>query len=127
MDFFYSVPTSKTVDEAIDAVKENAGKAGFRVLHIHNVTATLAEKGFNREELRIIEVCHAPSLNRILDADINIAYFTPCKINVYAQDGQVHLGTMRPTMMSQFFPGAEIADVAQSVESALMQILASSR
>lgn len=127
MEFFYSVPSAKTVDEAIEAVRENAGKAGFRVLHIHNVTATLAEKGFNREELRIIEVCHAPSLNHVLEADINIAYFTPCKINVYEQDGQVYLGTVRPTMMTQFFPGADIAAVAQSVENGLMEILLASR
>lgn len=126
-EFVYSVATDKTLDEAVVAVKANAEKLGFRVLTVHDVTTTLAQKGFEREPLQMIEICHAPSLHRVLGADVNIAYFTPCKVNVYVQNGSVFIGTLKPTLMSQFFPGAGIDEVAETVEASIQQIIDSSR
>lgn len=126
-EFVHVVSASRSVAEVVESVKENASRLGFRVLHVHDVAATLADKGFEREPLRIIELCHAPSAHRVLGEDINIGYFIPCKINVYEQNGQVYLGTLRPTMMAQFFPTADTAEVATAIDAALLQIVSASQ
>jgi uncharacterized protein (DUF302 family) len=53
MPFERTVLTDKQFDRAVSAIERKAGEQGFRVLHIHDVAATLAEKGFLREPLKI--------------------------------------------------------------------------
>jgi len=45
-NFDYTVTTKKSFDEAVKAVEQETKTAGFRVLYVHDVTATLAEKNF---------------------------------------------------------------------------------
>ena len=59
----YTVASSKTFDQAVEAVLEEAKRQGFGVLHIHDVQATLAAKGLARGPLKIIEVCHPNMLS----------------------------------------------------------------
>lgn len=55
----YQVITDKSFDEAVEAIEVQTPAHAFRVLYIHDYQATLAEKGFTREPLKIIEVCNA--------------------------------------------------------------------
>jgi hypothetical protein len=57
--FEYTVTTNKSFPEAVEAVEKRATEVGFRVLHMHDLAATLAEKGFPREPLKLIETCNA--------------------------------------------------------------------
>lgn len=47
----------------------------------------------------------------------------PCKVNVFVQDGQVFLSTMRPQVIARFFPEAGLVDLAAEVDALLLQIL----
>lgn len=47
----------------------------------------------------------------------------PCKVNVFVQDGQVFLSTMRPQIIARFFPEAGLADLAEEVDAILLQIV----
>ena len=40
---------------------------GFWVLHTHDVKATLASKGFDREPLKIIEICNPKYVTEVLN------------------------------------------------------------
>ena len=42
--FEYTVTTEKAFEEAVLAIEKKAGEKGFRVLHTHDVAATLAER-----------------------------------------------------------------------------------
>jgi len=53
-NFEYTVTTNKPFADVVEAVEKKSVEAGFRVLHTHDVTATLAEKGFPREPLKIV-------------------------------------------------------------------------
>lgn len=44
--FEKTVTTDKPFEQAVSAVETKAADKGFRVLHTHDVAATLAEKGF---------------------------------------------------------------------------------
>lgn len=127
MDFDYTVTTEKSFDEAVEAVEQETKSAGFRVLHIHNVTATLKEKGFKIEPFKIVEICNAKSAYAVLQADIKIGLCLPCKINVYQKDGKTYISGMRPVVLSQFFPNANLGNLPAEVDTIIRGIIDKSR
>ncbi|KKR75770.1 MAG: hypothetical protein UU21_C0028G0002 [Candidatus Levybacteria bacterium GW2011_GWA2_40_8] len=123
MEFDYTVTTEKSFDRAVTAVEEETKKAGFRVLYIHDVSAALKEKGFKIEPFRIIEVCNAKSAYMVLQADIKIGLCLPCKINVYQKDGKTYISGMRPVILSQFFPQANLGNLPKEVDEIIRGII----
>jgi len=119
----YTVPTEKTFDGAVAAVQERAAANGFRVQFVHDVAATLAEKGFPREPVTIVEMCNAKHAARVLAADVTIGLMLPCPVMVYTEDGAVYISTMLPTLLASFFPEAGIEDSAAEVEVAIRRIV----
>lgn len=125
--FEHTVITNKTFDEAVAAVQEKAAEKGFRVLHVHDVAATLAEKGFPRDPLKIIEICNAKYASQVLEHDVRISLMLPCPISVYVKDGKTHISTLLPSSMSQFFPEARIEHIAGEVERIVLDIVEAAR
>jgi len=119
----YTVPTRKSFDEAVDAVQERAAANGFRVQFVHDIAATLAEKGFPRERVTIVEMCNAKHAATVLAADVKIGLMLPCPVMVYAENDQIHISTMLPTLLAVFFPDAGVEDVAREVEEAIRLIV----
>lgn len=122
-NFEYTVESSKSVDAAVAAVEQKSAEKGFRVLHTHDVAATLAEKGFPREPLKIVEVCNARYASDVLKRDVKIALMLPCPISVYSQGGKTLISTMLPTVLAEFYPKAGIEGVASEVEKAVLGII----
>jgi len=123
MQLDYTVPTEKPFDDAVEAVVQTTVDAGFKVQFVHDVAATLAEKGFERERVTIVEVCNAKYASQVLAADVKIGLMLPCPIMVYAEEGSVFISTMRPTLIGGFFPEAGIEDVAKAVEEVLVGVI----
>ncbi len=122
-NFEHTVHTSKSFDEAVQAVEQITAAKGFRVLHVHDVAATLAEKGFQREPLKIIEICNAKYAHEVLQKDVMTALMLPCPIVVYALSGKTHISTMLPSIMEGFFPGKGLGPVAAIVEKVAVAIV----
>ena len=125
--FEKTVSTEKSFDEAVAAVERKTAEKGFRVLHTHDVAATLAEKGFPREPLKIIEICNAKYASQVLNKDIRISLMLPCPISVYVRDGKTNISTMLPTSITEFFPEAGIDNLASEVEQVVLRIVEESR
>lgn len=123
MELDYTVRTDKPFADAVAAVVEKTAEHGFRVQFVHDVQETLAEKGFVREPLTIIEMCNAKFASKVLAADPKIGLMLPCPIMVYVENGEVIITTMRPTLIGGFFPEADIADTAAEVEQILRAII----
>jgi len=123
MQIDFTLPTDKPYAEAIKAVEAAAALHGFRVQFVHDVAATLAERGFEREPMTIVEMCNAKYASQVLEEDVLIGLMLPCPVMVYEQDGDVLISTMRPTLMGSFFPDAEIEDVAAEVEAKIFAIV----
>jgi len=123
MDFDYTITTRKTFEEAVKSVENETKNAGFRVLYIHDVTATLEEKGFEIEPFKIIEVCSAKSAYAVLQADIKIGLCLPCKINVYRKDEKTYISGMRPVILAQLFPQANLGDLPAEVDEIIRGII----
>jgi len=123
MEFDYTVITKKPFDEAVQGVQDEIAKAGMRVLYIHDVRKTLGEKGFEREPFKIIEFCSAKFANEFLNKDIKIGLCLPCKINVYTKDGQTFISGMRPIVLPQFFPQADLNERSQEIDQIIQTII----
>jgi uncharacterized protein (DUF302 family) len=127
MEFDYTVKTKKTFNRAISAVEEETAKAGFKVLHIHDVQKTIGAKGFEIGPFKIIEICNAKSAYTVLQADIRIGLCLPCKINVYVKDGKTFISGMRPIVLPQFFPEAKLGSLPEEVDKTIRSIIDKSK
>src|SRR3989339_740061 len=114
MEFDYTISTSKSFDVTVQGVEAEIAKVGMRVLYVHDVQKDLAEKGFHREPVKIIE---------FWKADIKISLCMPCKINVYTKDGQTFISGMRPIVLPQFFPQANLGEQALEIDRIIQSII----
>lgn len=125
--FEQTFATARQFDDAVSAIENKAAEKGFRVLHTHDVAATLAEKGFPREPLKIIEICNAKYANQVLVKDVKISLMLPCPISVYVEKGKTCISTMLPTAIVQFYPDAGIEGLAAEVEKIVLEIVDAAR
>ncbi len=125
--FERTVTTDKAFDEAVSAIERKAAEKGFRVLHTHDVAATLAEKGFPREPMKIVEICNAKYASQVLAKDVKISLMLPCPVSVYVEKGKTHISTMLPSSIVQFYPEAGIEDLASEVEKIVLEIVEGAR
>jgi uncharacterized protein (DUF302 family) len=122
-EFDYTVETGKTVDEAVEAVVAASKESGFGVLHIHDVQATLAAKGFFREPMKIVEICNAKFASEVLEKDVKISLMLPCPISVYVHEGKTWISTLRPRLLGSFYPEAGIEAIADEVDGIVVKIV----
>ena len=123
MDLGYTFETKKGFDEVAAQVEKLAAAKGFRVLYTHNVQATLAEKGFQREPFKIIEICNSKFAFKVLGTSEDVGLFMPCKINVYTKNGKTIISAMRPSMIGEFFHNQELKEVADEVDAIVRSIV----
>ena len=127
MEFDYTLTTAKTFDEAVQRAQDEIAKAGMRVLYVHDVQKTLGEKGFIQEPFKIIEFCNAKDANEFLNKDIKIGLCLPCKINVYLKDGQTFISGLRPIVLPQFFPQADLGERPKEIDQIIQNIINNSK
>ena len=84
---------------------------------------TLEENGFKREPFKIVEFCNAKFASEFLDINIKIGLCLPCKINVYTNDGQTFISGMRPVVLQQFFPQANLGERPKEVDQIIQHII----
>lgn len=123
IEFAYTVIAAKDFEQAVRDVQEEITKTGMRVLHIHDVQKTLAEKGFEREPFKIIEFCNAQYADEFLQTDIKIGLCMPCKINVYVKEGQTFVSGLRPIILPQFFPKVDLGEKPKEIDRIIKNII----
>ena len=123
IEFDYTVTTTKDFNSVVQRVQDEIAKAGMKVLYVHDVQKTLAEKGFKREQFKIIEFCNAKFANEFLNMDIKIGLCLPCKINVYVKKRQTFISGMRPIILPQFFPQADLGERPKEIDQTIQSII----
>lgn len=119
----YTVKSDKTIDEVSVLLDKIAPENNFRVLAVHDVKETLAEKGFEIEPLKIYEVCNAGFAYKALSKDINVAMFMPCRIVLRQEKNKTVITLALPTMISQMLPDSGLEEMASEVEKQLKGII----
>jgi len=123
MELGYTFETNKSFDDAVAKVQELTASKGFRVLYVHDVQATLAEKGLKREPFKIIEICNSKFAHKVLGMTEDVGLFMPCKINIYTRKGKTVISAMRPAMIGEFFDNKELGEVANEVDAITRSIV----
>lgn len=119
----YRRETTKPFEQVTSELEKLIPERGFRVLAIHDTKATLAEKGFEIEPLKIFEVCNAGFAYKALGKNIDTALFMPCKIVVRSEKGKTHLALMKPSLIAEFLPGSGLEELAGEVEKQIIGIM----
>ena len=122
----YRLESNKPFDTVVDNLEKETANIKFRVLHIHDVQATLAEKGLERGPLKIIEVCNAVFAHEALKKEQNVALFMPCKFAVHSEGDKTVVTLGRPMMISEMMPQAGLDELAADVEATLKRVMEAS-
>lgn len=123
MDFDYTIITTKDFDSVVEDVQQEIVKAGLKVLYVHDVQKTLAEKGFERGPLKIVEFCSAKYAYEFLKVDVKIGLCMPCKINVYIENDEMNISGMRPIILPEFFPNSDLGEKPQEIDQIIKDII----
>ena len=124
MKFDYTLESDKPFDTVTAAIEKATAAHQFRVLAVHDVQATLAEKGLERGPLKIIEVCNAGFAHQALKKEPAVALFMPCRFAVYAEKDRTIVQLARPTMIAQMIPDSGLTELAADVEATLTKVMA---
>jgi uncharacterized protein (DUF302 family) len=122
----FRMETDKPFDAVVENLERETANNKFRVLHVHDVQATLEEKGFKRGPLKIIEVCNAGFAHQALQKDVNVALFMPCRFIVYTEAGKTMVTLARPATISEMLPESGLDRLAADVETTLRKVMEAS-
>lgn len=119
--FHYTVETSKSRDEAVQALEENLKAEKFGVLWNFDLTATLQEKGTDfHTPYTILEVCNPQEANQVLSKDLMVGYFLPCKIVVYEENDATKIGMPKPSALIDMVENESVKEIAVDIEERLI-------
>ncbi len=125
----YIVESDKSLDQASTDLEASVVKHKFGVLHIHDLQATLKNKGFDFPNgCRIFEVCNPQQAYTVLNDDMSLNMALPCRISVWEENGKTKIGMLNPsTILSMLSTSEVLTQVAKEVESVTKQIIDEAR
>jgi uncharacterized protein (DUF302 family) len=122
--FHYTVETKKTVAEAISSLEESLMEEKFGVLWNFDVKGKLNEKGLEYDnEFTVLEVCNPKEAQRVLNEEILVGYFLPCKIVVYNEEGKTKIGMPKPSALIEMVDNEKLKDIALEIEGRLISCI----
>lgn len=119
----YRLESDKSFDEVVGALEKLSPEHQFRVLAVHDVQETLAEKGFERGPYKIIEICNAGFAHEALGKDTTVGLFMPCRFTVHTEGDKTIVTLGRPTMIASILPDSGLEEMAEKVETTLKEIM----
>ena len=100
MDIKYKVKTDKDFEQATEDLKKSLEAHKFGVLWELNFKDKLKEKGLDFDKnYKVLEVCNPLQAKKVLEKQIEVGYFLPCKIVVYEDGNDVFIGMLNPTAL----------------------------
>lgn len=120
MQFHYTVISPHGTEETVHRLENALQGDGFGILWRFDVQDKLQEKGLSfTEKLQVLEVCNPEEAHRVLSENMMAGYFLPCKIAVYTEREQVHIGMPKPTAFISMLDDNELKEIAGSIERRL--------
>jgi|SRR3989339_1321587 len=121
----YIVTTEKSIEQVVKDLEVAVNHNRFGVLHIHDLKATMKNKGIDfLHECKIFEVCNPQKANAVLTNDMSLNMALPCRISVWEENGQIKIGTIKPTsLLSILSDSKELTLIAEEVEAIIKKII----
>ena len=119
--FDYTVTSQKDFDSAVDSLKHALTGFKFGVLWELDLPAKLKEKGVEYQgQFRILEICNPQRAKAVLETNIRVGYFLPCKVVVYVENGVTKIGMPRPSALIALLGDNRLQEEAAEVERDLI-------
>lgn len=122
---YYIVETGKSFEQASVDLDSAVKRHDYGVLHVHDLGATLRNKGISfDEQCKIFEVCNPGQAAKVLSTDMRLNMTLPCRISVFTEKGKTKIGLIKPTeMLSTLSQDATLAQIAMEVEEKTKQMV----
>lgn len=119
------ITTSRSMDDAEQAIRESLASEGFGILTEIDVAATLKEKlGVDRAPYKILGACNPPLAHRGLEAEEDLGLLLPCNVVVYSKGDRTVVAALEPQLMADVTKNPELEDVAAEAKGRLEKALA---
>lgn len=122
---YYIVETDKSFDQASADLEAAVKRHQFGVLHIHDLQASLRNKGIAfDEQCKVFEVCNPAQAAKVLSIDMRLNMALPCRISVFTEKGKTKIGLIKPEqMLSGLSQDVMLIQVAKEVEEKTIQMV----
>ncbi len=121
----FIVKSQKTIDQLSKDLEASVLHNKFGVLHVHDLKATMKNKGVDFPNgCRIFEVCNPLKAKAVLTSDMSLNMVLPCRISIWEDNDQVKIGTLEPTkLLSVLNENEDLINIASEVESTIKKII----
>ena len=120
----YEQQAHGALEEVVERLTSAAAEHKFGIISQLDLRGKMHEKGIEfGHTCWILEVCNPMQAKQVLETDIRLANLLPCRIAIYEKDGQLMVGTIRPSWMIRMLGTEALAPVANEVEDALISII----
>lgn len=120
MNYAYEEKSSHSYEETLEKLKQAITDNSFGVLYEVNLKDKIEGKGFDFvSNFTVLDVCNPKLAKDVLDEQIEVGYFLPCKVVVYEKEGGVYAGLLKPTVLIDMVDNDSLHDAAVEVEEIL--------
>ncbi len=120
----FKVESSKKMEPLCQDLEKTVVAHSFGVMTVHDLNETMKKKGvqFDRP-CRIFEVCNPHQAKKVLEKNMDLSAFLPCRISVFTEGEKTILATLKPTALISLMNMPDLHPVAKEVEETLIQIM----
>jgi uncharacterized protein (DUF302 family) len=120
----YEKTASGTPEQVLARLAEAVAANKFGIISQLDLRAKMAEKGVAFGPVCwIVEVCNPVQAQKVLNQEIGLATFLPCRISVYERDGVLTVGSLLPTKLLAGMNVPGLLPVAAEVEAAIVRMI----
>ncbi|GAB2488282.1 DUF302 domain-containing protein [Alkalibacterium psychrotolerans] len=120
MNYAYEERSAYSYEETLDRLKKKIKENQFGILYEVNLKEKIEGKGMDFEpNFTVLDVCNPKLAKDVLDEQIEVGYFLPCKVVVYEKDNSVYAGVLKPTVLIDMVENDSLKDAAIEVEDIL--------
>lgn len=120
MNYAYEEKSAYAYEETLDRLRKEIKENQFGILYEVNLKEKIEGKGMDfQPNFTVMDVCNPKLAKDVLDEQIEVGYFLPCKVVVYEKDNSVYAGVLKPTVLIDMVENDALKDAAIEVEDIL--------
>lgn len=126
MKIIYKKKSKEAVELIVNRLKDNLKETNFGILWELNLKDKINSKGIEFEnDYLIFEICNPQMAKEILNINMDIGVFLPCKLIVYSENNETTVGMAKPTMLVDLVD-TTARKIAVDLEKQLKEVIDSS-
>ncbi|OEF99234.1 hypothetical protein BHF71_09590 [Vulcanibacillus modesticaldus] len=122
--YHYTKSTTKSEQEVIESLEKAIKENEFGLLWKFEIHKKLEEKGLPyNQNITVFEVCNPKAASNVLEIDPMVSYFLPCKIVVIADDNEVKVGFVKPSVLIGLTENDKMDELVATIEAKLVNTI----